>query len=96
MNSKGLAPHTNLTRWLEKGVELAMKKGALLTDSSTNTTKTARNFKLAQARSARKYESSIAEDTSLKKGITYSSISNSITLKSTNNNITALKDANVE
>ena len=97
MNSKGLAPHTNLTRWLEKGVELAMKKGALLTDSSTNTTKTARNFKLAQARSARKYGSSIAsEDIRLKEGMTNSLISNSITLKSTNNNIAALKEANVE
>ena len=25
MNSKGLAPHPNLTHWLEKGVELAIK-----------------------------------------------------------------------
>ena len=97
MNSKGLAPHTNLTRWLEKGVEVAMKKGALLTHSSTNTTRTTRILKLAKARSSRKYESSIAsEDTSLKEGITDLSISNSITLKSINNNTPALKDANVE
>ena len=25
MNSKGLAPHPNLTKWLEKGIELAIK-----------------------------------------------------------------------
>ena len=25
MNSKGLAPHPNLTRWLEKGIELAIR-----------------------------------------------------------------------
>jgi hypothetical protein len=31
MNAKGLAPHPNLTRWLERGIETVVKTDFLVT-----------------------------------------------------------------
>ena len=38
MNSKGLAPHPNLTKWLEKGIEIAVNKESLIMESSKKAT----------------------------------------------------------
>ena len=38
MNSKGLAPHPNLTNWLEKGIDLVIKN-KILSQNKTNVSK---------------------------------------------------------
>ena len=38
MNSKGLAPHPNLTNWLEKGIDLVIKN-KFLSQNKTNVSK---------------------------------------------------------
>ena len=97
MNSKGLAPHPNLTRWLEKGIEVAMKKGALLTHASKNTTRATKFFKLARAESQGNNGTASTHDTTLKEGKTDLAISKDVPSKDAiNNDVEVSKEVNVE
>ena len=96
INRKGLAPHPNLTRWLEKGIKVAMNKG-VLTNSLKNTTGATKFFRLAQAKASEKKGASSSQDISLKAGKTDSSLSKDLPSKdATNNDIEFSKEENVE
>lgn len=67
MNSKGLAPHPNLTKWLEKGIEIAVNKESLIMESSKKATMGNSFLRLAQSDASESQDTVSARDMKAKR-----------------------------
>ena len=67
MNSKGLAPHPNLTKWIEKGVEIAVNKESLIMESSKKATMGNSFLRLAQSEASESQDTVSARDMKAKR-----------------------------
>ena len=67
MNSKGLAPHPNLTKWLEKGIEIAVNKESLIMESSKKATMGNSFLRLAQSEASESQDTVSARDMKAKR-----------------------------
>lgn len=67
MNSKGLAPHPNLTKWIEKGIEIAVNKESLIMESSKKTTMGNSFLRLAQSEASESQDTVSARDMKAKR-----------------------------
>ena len=67
MNSKGLAPHPNLTKWLEKGIEIAVNKESLIMESSKKATMGNSFLRLAQSDASESQDTVSARDIKAKR-----------------------------
>ena len=67
MNSKGLAPHPNLTKWLEKGIEIAVNKESLIMESSKKATMGNSFLRLAQTDASESQDTVSARDMKAKR-----------------------------
>ena len=67
MNSKGLAPHPNLTKWIEKGIEIAVNKETLIMESSKKATMGNSFLRLAQSEASESQDTVSARDMKAKR-----------------------------
>lgn len=67
MNSKGLAPHPNLTKWIEKGIEIAVNKESLIMESSKKATMGNSFLRLAQSEASESQDTVSARDMKAKR-----------------------------
>ena len=67
MNSKGLAPHPNLTKWIEKGIEIAVNKESLIMESSKKATMGNSFLRLAKSEASESQDTVSARDMKAKR-----------------------------
>ena len=67
MNSKGLAPHPNLTKWIENGIEIAVNKESLIMESSKKATMGNSFLRLAQSEASESQDTVSARDMKAKR-----------------------------
>ena len=67
MNSKGLAPHPNLTKWIEKGIEIAVNKETLIMESSKKATMGNSFLRLAKSEASESQDTVSARDMKAKR-----------------------------